>query len=137
VPRGLAHIMTTSPCVCVGDDCAAAKDAVRKAGRIVELVDESHFMAAIRQCAHCGQPFLTLFCERVDWANGDDPQTWIAVPVDEGEAQQLRGAAVAANENVMLDIIAGERRFLYHDMPKGAPDRLEWRRGRLFIPPHD
>ena len=110
---------------------------MRKARLVAELVDESHFMASIRRCVLCGQHFLAMFCERVDWADGDDPQTRIVAPVSEPEARELQAAEVAANEYVMLEIVAGERRFLYHDMPKGAPETLQWMSRPLFIPAHD
>ena len=106
-------------------------------GTSPQLVDESHFGVSIRQCVRCGQHFLTLFCERVDWADGDDPQTWAAVPVAEGEAAKLQAADVAADEHVILGIITSDRRFLVHDMPKGRPDRLVWQTGRPYVPAHD
>lgn len=101
------------------------------------LVEESHFGVSILRCVRCGQHFLSLFCERVDWADSDDPQTTVAVPVSEDEVQRLRTANVAANENVILEIVANERRFLYHDMPKGEPETLAWKTRTLFIPGHD
>ena len=129
--------MLTAGCICLADDAVAAKHAIQQAGNKVELVDESHFMAALRQCSRCGQHFLTLFCERIDWTDGDDPQAWLAVPITPEEVQRLRTADVASNENVVLAILANERRFLFHDMPKGAPQKLAWQHGALFIPVHD
>lgn len=129
--------MTSEPCICIADDGLAAKAAIRKARHVVTLVDESHFMASILQCVRCGQRFLTLFCEQVDWADSDDPQTWLAVPVSEEEARMLQAANVAADEDAILAIVANDRRFLYHDMPKGEADRLEWKTRPLFIPGHD
>ena len=129
--------MTSSPCVCRGSDPLAAKQAIRKAPRVAALVDESHFMASIERCDSCGQHFLTLFCERVDWVDSDDPQTWLAFPVNADEVVRLQAANVAANENILTAIVASPQRFLYHDMPKGAPDVLEWRDGLLLVPAHD
>jgi hypothetical protein len=62
-----------------GDDCLAAKEAIRKAQHIAGLVDESHFIVSIRRCVRCGQHFLIMFCERIDWADGDDPQTRVEI----------------------------------------------------------
>ena len=129
--------MTSEQCICLGDDCVAAKEALRAAQHTIELVDESHFGVSIERCVRCGQHFLTLFCEMVDWADSDDPQVWVAVPVSEDEVEKLRTADVAADENAILKIIANDRRFLLHDMPKGAPDKLAWMTRRLFIPGHD
>ncbi len=132
--------MTAESCDCLADDVLVAKPAIQKARRVFELADESHFMANIRRCEACGQHFLTLFCERVDWADGDDPQTRVAAPVSAHEVALLRSGTVAngtMDEKAILNIVVTERRVLYHDMPKGPPERLEWRRGRLFIPAHD
>jgi hypothetical protein len=129
--------MTSDPCICLGDDCRAAKEAIRQAENLVMLIDESHFRVSILRCVRCGQHFLSLFCERVDWADGDDPQTTVGVPVSEDEVQRLKTANVAANENAILEILANERRFLYHDMPKAAAETLAWKSRTLFIPGHD
>jgi hypothetical protein len=61
----------------------------------------------------------------------------VAVPISEDEVQRLKTSNVAADENAILEIVANERRFLYHDMPKGAPDTLAWKTRPLFIPGHD
>ena len=129
--------MTSNQCICLGDDSLAAREAIRKAKHIVELVDESHFVVSILRCIRCGQHFLSLFCERVDWADSDDPQTRVVVPVSADEVQRLQTANIAADENVILEIVANERRFLYHDMPKGAAETVEWKTRPLFIPGHD
>ena len=78
-----------------------------------------------------------MFCEYVDWADGDDPQEWLAVPVSEDEVQRLRTANVAADENAILGIVTDERRFLFHDMPKGQAATLTWMTRVLYIPGHD
>lgn len=127
----------SASCPCQSEDGLAAKQVIRKSACIAELADESHFMASIRRCEHCGQHFLTLFCERVDWADGDDPQTWVAAPISADEARQLRGADIAVDENTILRIVIAERRFLYNDMPKGTPETLAWLTRELFIPAHD
>ena len=129
--------MTSDRCICPGDDSLAAGEAIRKTEHIVGLVDESHFIVSILRCVRCGQHFLSMFCERVDWADSDDPQTVVVVPVSEDEAKRLQAANVAADENVILEIVANERRFLYHDMPKGAAETLAWKTRPLFIPGHD
>ena len=57
--------------------------------------------------------------------------------MSEDEVRRLRTANVAADENVILRIVSNERRFLYHDMPKGEPENLAWKTRLLFIPAHD
>jgi len=129
--------MTSDPCPCLGDDSVAAKEAIRKAKHVARLVDESHFGVSIARCVRCGQHFLSLFCERVDWADSDDPQTVVEIPLSADEVQRLKTANIAADENVILEIVANERRFLYHDMPKGVAETLAWKTRTLFIPGHD
>jgi hypothetical protein len=138
-PKGAkeGRLMTSDPCTCLGDDCLAAREAIRKAEHIATLMDQSHFGVSILRCVPCGRHFLSLFCERVDWADSDDPQTRIVVPVSEDEANRLQVANIAADENTILEIVANERRFLCHDMPKGAPETLAWKSRPLFIPAHD
>jgi hypothetical protein len=129
--------MTSSACACLGADTLAAKQAIRTAPRVAVLADESHFMASIERCDSCGQHFLTIFCERVDWVDSDDPQTWLAFPVSADEMRQLQAANVAADESTLTAIVASPQRFLYHDTPKGAARVFEWRTGTLHIPGHD
>ena len=129
--------MTAGECICRGSDCLAAKEAIQKGRFIVELIDESHFGASIKRCEVCAQSFLTMFCEYVDWADGDDPQRWLAVPVTEDEVRRLRTANVAADENAILGIVTDERRFLFHDMPKGTSATLTWMTRVPYIPGHD
>lgn len=129
-------------CICQIDDCIAAQEAIRRARSDPGtdfLVDQSHFIVSIRRCRRplCGQSFLTIFCERVDWADSDDPQTWLAVPITAEEAGRLRLAGIDQDEDALLRILTGERRFLFNDRPKGAPATLEWKQRTLFIPAHD
>jgi hypothetical protein len=126
----------TSSCLCFSPDTAAAMATIRKSPSVAQLHDDSHFIVTLRRCDACGGQFLSLFCERVDWADGDDPQTRVMVPVNPEEAAQLRALA-PFDEGHAMRILSGTRRFLYHDMPKGAGETLEWRTGAFFIPAHD
>lgn len=45
--------------------------------------------------------------------------------------------SLAADENVILEIVANDGRCLYHDMLKGAPDTLAWKSRTRFIPGHN
>jgi hypothetical protein len=134
---GSVHDMTSGSCACLGKDGLGAIECFRGAQIVARLVDESHFGVNVVRCAQCGQHFATIFCERIDWADGDDPQTWIGAPVSEDEAHRLVTANVAAEESVLLDIVAGERRILVQDRPKGEQPTLQWKSRRLYIPGHD
>lgn len=124
-------------CICLGEDCEAAKHLIRQASDFTHLVDTSHFLVSLRRCPQCGQYFLTMFCERVDWVDGQDPQEWIAVPLTSEEVLKLQTADLRADEKAICTILSNDRIFLYHDMPKGRASTLMWRKGPLFVPWHE
>lgn len=101
----------------------------------VELVGESHLVVALRRCV-CGQRFLTIFAERVDWATGEDPQERLVVPISAAEGDAL----VADGEALDLDAIAAlgaDRDHLWVDWPSGGVPKPQWLRAPITIPPHD
>ena len=51
--------------------------------------------------------------------------------------QIIDHAIAILEEYAIRRIIANDRRFLYHDMPKGEADTLAWKTGPLIIPGHD
>ncbi len=100
-----------------------------------ELVDESHFAVAIRACAGCGQRFVIVFTELIDWVDGEDPQDWTVLPVTIAEAATLieaGGAAIAP----ALAALAPRRRSLRREFPKGRRPRVHWDSG-IIVGPHD
>lgn len=86
-------------------------------------------------CAHCRQRFLSVFCETIDWADGEDPQYWTLTPLTEEETEALaaRGGEIAETD---IAALGGERRTLCRDFPKAEPIRTYWTRG-MSIRPHD
>lgn len=122
-------------CACKSDDCALAARAIRGAVCTDRLINESHFIVSIIRCGRCAQLFVKLFCERVDWADGDDPQARLAACITEAEAAYLRRGKV--DEQTLQRVLESPRWCLYHDMPKGAPEALMWRFGPAMIPAHD
>ncbi len=120
---------------CLPDDAAAAWEAVTSALRIeLELVSESHFTIKLRSCAACGQTFVSVFSETVDWQDGEDPQAWCVLAITAEEALQLRAAGSDA-ERAVASVGAG-RRSLLREVPKGSPPRTRWSQG-VVIAPHD
>jgi hypothetical protein len=103
---------------------------------LARLVDESHFSITVLACAHCDQRFVSVFAEEIDWANGDDPQRWLMVPITAEEAASLVAAGKTVGESAIEQLAAG-RRYLDAEFPKGAPRRIGWLEGGFFIPPHD
>jgi len=73
---------------CYGEDPRAAW-AYYEEGLAVEreLVGDSHFLVQLRRCADCGQQFVWIFGEAVDWKGGDDAQRREIVPVSATEAE--------------------------------------------------
>jgi hypothetical protein len=103
---------------------------------IAALVDESHFIVSIRACPHCGQHFVSLVTELIDWAQGDDAQYSSLLPLTEEESQELILQGEQLNPR-RLEELGRERRFLQIDFPTGKPKRVAWANGRLAIGPHD
>jgi hypothetical protein len=101
--------------------------------RTHELIDDSHFIVALLACPSCGQQFVSVFVEEVDWAGGDDPQAWTVLPVSDAEARELSRTAEASLP-AALNALAPGRRSLHRDWPKGGPITCAWRQG-IHVPP--
>ena len=93
--------------------------------RVEELIDESHFHVMILACGHCGQRFVSVFTETIDWADGDDPQYWQLLPITEAEAAGLIRERESLGED-KLDALGPERRCLRRDYPEAAAPRVFW-----------
>ncbi|HSR14003.1 MAG TPA: hypothetical protein VLS90_21320 [Thermodesulfobacteriota bacterium] len=93
-----------------------------------ELIDESHYYVAILACPQCGQQFLSVFTEIIDWARGEDPQYWTVLPITQSEAAELkhRGDKLTENE---IDSLGPDRRSLCRDFPSGGDIRVFWGKG--------
>jgi hypothetical protein len=120
---------------CFGGSAGEAAAAIGGLRMDARLVDESHFSVSLRACAGCGQRFVQLFSERVDWVNGEDPQTIVVIPITPGESERLRGRGDVTEDE--LAALATGRRRLEIDHPSDGPRTVEWRSGPLVIPPHD
>src|SRR5690242_10499318 len=59
---------------CWPESAEAAYGALGTLTIDAELIDESHFRVTIRSCPDCGQQFVSVFAETVDWEAGEDPQ---------------------------------------------------------------
>ena len=105
---------------CWPPDAESAQAARARLSLIAVLIDESHFHVMILGCDRCGQQFISIFTEMVDWADGEDPQYWTLLPLRPPEASALitRGAALTENE---INALGRERKCLQYDCPKGTP----------------
>jgi hypothetical protein len=113
---------------CYGDDAERAWGYYED-GLVVEreLVGEPHFIVQLRRCAACGQQFVWIFSESVDWDGGEDAHHRSVVPLTEVEAQTL--------ETESLVSLGGNRRHLVTDWPTDAPNAtIAWSTGGIRLP---
>ena len=122
--------MTFGCGVCFPPSADAAWTARQGLAQVARLVEEPHVSVWIGACGTCRQRYLSVFTERIDWVNGEDPQDWALMPVTEEEAAALVGG-VSAGE------IGVGRRCLraYHPSDEGM--RVFWSVGPAVIGPHD
>ena len=120
---------------CWPADAEAAWRARAKLVPAHDLIDEEHFRLTVRACRGCGQQFLSVFTETIDWDGGDDPQYWTLMPLAKEEAAHLVALGDAL-DGAALSAIGSDRRCLQRDHPKDKPERTYWGHG-LCIGPHD
>lgn len=112
--------------ICMPASADAAWEARRSLDQASELLDDSHLIVRILGCSACGQRFLSVFTEEIDWVDGDDPQYWTLLPISLAEAVDLarRGGEHAAGA---VHSLALGRRCLQRSHPKGEEARTYWR----------
>lgn len=119
---------------CFAEEAATAWAASRTT-RVVSLVEESHFSLQVTACS-CGQRFVSVFTERIDWVGGEDDQTWLVVALTSSEAQQLE-TTPPEQLPTRLSSYATGRRFLVRSFPTGGALSTWWRENGFSIGPHD
>lgn len=119
---------------CWPEEADAAWDAHGELTTEARLVDESHFDVALLRCPACGQRFASVFTERIDWVNGEDPQFTVVLPISEAEAAAL--AAAGEGIESALDALGADRRALRHDFPGDGSPRNFWGTG-IVVGWHD
>jgi hypothetical protein len=102
---------------------------------VSRLVDESHYIVSVRVCPSCGQEFLRVFTERIDWEGGEDPQRITVLPITHDEALALIAQGEHVNE-AQLSQMGRDRRFLEFDWPSREPMRIRYTTGPL-VARHD
>ena len=120
--------------ICWPANADAAWDARKNLRHVDELIDESHFHVTILACTACGQHFISVFTETVDWIDGEDPQYWTVLPLTEPEVDGLLQQRNAISDTT-LNALGPGRRSLWRSFPKGMPIQLLWGSG-LFVGPH-
>jgi hypothetical protein len=117
------------------DDPEAAWAHARDHERTHILTQESHFSAVIYRCGACRQQFLDVFCERIDWQNGEDPQSWLIVPITDEEVRQFVALGEDGIERAVT-ALTPKRRYLAVDY-FGGPKQIDYLHGPHMIAPHD
>ncbi|MGC4044644.1 MAG: hypothetical protein QM758_12690 [Armatimonas sp.] len=111
---------------------AAWKFCVRlKENRV--FLEESHCRVALRQCHKCGQSFLYVFTETIDWVNGEDPQYRSLLPLTEDEVSHF---AKSEFTEETLRGLRVPRYCLQRDLPDSDPPRVYWSAG-FYARHHD
>jgi hypothetical protein len=119
---------------CYGEDAETARAFVEAGGLVTDrtVVDESHFIVSLRRCAACGQPFVSIFTEFVDWSGGDDAQYRDLVPVTADEAQAVLDQGEQVDPRFLGSLGEGRRR-LSSDWPSGGRRSVRWRTGAFWV----
>lgn len=126
-----------STCLCISEDAEAAhQQIVTGPGESTWFVNESHLGVSIWQCGICGQRFLHVFTELIDWEDGDDSQAFIYCPISEAEAAKLN-AETERIDGRYLTKLGIERRILWRNWPRGGGSSIFYTEGPLIILPHD
>ena len=119
---------------CWPESADAANEARYKLKRDRDIIDESHFHVMTLRCPACAQAFLSVFTETIDWADGEDPQYWVTLPLTAEEAADL-ARQPTVTEGALCALGPG-RKSLAYDHPKGVKSRSYWRTG-MSIGFHD
>lgn len=110
--------------------------AIRTFELVKELVDESHFRVVLIACSACGQRWVKVFAESIDWEKGEDPQYWALLPLTAAEAGRLAVEGDAVGHASVESLAPGRRRLEVYN-PKEGPQTIEWASGPMVIMPHD
>ena len=96
----------------------------------LEPIDESHLHVMVLACPRCGQRFVSVFTETIDWVGGHDAQHWTLLPLTPDEVAQLAGAGGSLTEAAVRALGPGRRR-LYRDFPTTGEPRVWWGAGTV------
>lgn len=116
---------------CFGEDAEALWQA-RPWQHVESLVEESHSGVSLLSCAACGQRFVKIFTEFVDWSGGDDAQHWDVVPISADEARDLSAQGEEVSPQQLGQLGAGRRR-LQVDFPTGGARSVRFATGAFWV----
>jgi len=114
---------------CYGEDAPVSwRDHAALFENAGEIWAESHLVVSIWRCRNCGQPFVYVWMELIDWHGGDDAQYATLVPVDLHELDTLHAMHEQLDVPFIGNLGAGRRRLDF-DRPTRKPRWLGWRSG--------
>lgn len=122
--------------ICWPSDPGLAWEARSKLEKNLDLIDESHLHIMILACNSCNQRFISVFTEKIDWINGEDPMYWTLLPITDLEAIDLTQKQNPLAE-ADINALGPERRSLRRDYPSTAKEPYTfWSRG-ILVGPYD
>jgi hypothetical protein len=121
--------------LCWPSSAEAAWKARKELQLAADLIDESHLHVMILACPQCGQQFLSVFTEMIDWINGDDAQYWQMIPITGREAAALTSRGPELTE-IEINAVGQGRQSLIRDYPTGEGPHEFWGKG-IMVGPHD
>jgi hypothetical protein len=98
------------------------------------LIDDAHYRVLVLACEACGQRYLHVFSEIIDWISSEDPQERTRLPITVEEMEAL--CALPNPSPHDLQSIGSRRKSLRYSWPKGSAAVRFWSRG-LVVYPHD
>ncbi|RSM86545.1 hypothetical protein DMH04_12890 [Kibdelosporangium aridum] len=116
---------------CYGEDAETVMEYCTKNLETTRrIVSDSHFGVSLRKCPECGQQFVAIFTEFVDWQGGDDAQYFDIVPVTPIEAKYIVNA-----QDLLRDLskLGNRRRRVSSDWPTGGRNRVSWKHGEFHV----
>jgi hypothetical protein len=121
---------------CYGEDADAVAAAHEAGGLMWErsIVDDVHFLVSLRRCGVCGQTFVSIFTEFIDWSGGDDAQYRDVVPVTAAEAATIVGQGEGV-DLAFLGALGTDRRRLSSDCLTDNPPHARWATGPFWVRP--
>lgn len=109
---------------CFGGTAEEACENIPRLTLVEKLLDESHFDVSIVEC-RCGLRFLKVFCEQIDWVNGNDPQQIVVTVISAEEQPSLHGLDEAGVERALSQL--SPRRCLESWFPSDGPKSIGWK----------
>lgn len=122
--------------ICWPSDPDLAWEARSKLEKILDLIDESHLHIMILACNSCNQRFISVFTEKIDWINGEDPMYWTLLPITDLEAIDLTQKQSPLTE-ADINALGPERRSLRRDYPSTVKEPYIFWGSGILVGPHD